>query len=96
MFAGSYIYIIDDEGNLLWLALFEIPFEQIRNWVRTESAKGRPMKEIVAELATHNDVTVLSVRDSPQTRHQKIIDSIKNAGWLKQSSTLTSPALFLQ
>ena len=58
----------------------EIPFEQIRNWVRAENAKGRLMKEIVAELATRNDVTVLSVQDSPQTRHQKIIDSIKNAG----------------
>ena len=58
----------------------EIPFEQIRNWVRAESAKGRLMKEIVAELATRNDVTVLSVQDSSQTRHQKIIDSVKNAG----------------
>ena len=38
----------------------EIPFDQIRSWVRAESAKGRLMKEIVAELATRNNVTVLS------------------------------------
>ena len=47
----------------------EIEFEQIRDWVRGESAKGRPMKEIVTELASlRNDVTVLSVRDSKENR----------------------------
>lgn len=55
-----------------------IEFEQIRDWVRGESAKGRPMKEIVTELASlRNDVTVLSVRDSQESRHQKIINSLQ-------------------
>ena len=58
----------------------EISFEQIQDWVRTESAKGRPMKEMVAELATRNDVTVLSVYDSPEVRHRKIVDSITKVG----------------
>ncbi len=35
----------------------EIPFNQIRSWVRSESAKGRNMREIVAKLASsRNDV----------------------------------------
>lgn len=55
----------------------ELPFDQIQGWVRSESAKGRPMKEIVAELASRDDVTLLSVQDSPETRQQKIVDSIK-------------------
>lgn len=56
----------------------EIEFEQIRDWVRGESAKGRPMKEIVAELASsRNDVTVLSVRDSQESRHQKIVNALE-------------------
>lgn len=55
----------------------ELKFEQIQYWVRAEYAKGRPMREIVAELATREDVTVLSVHDSPEVTHQKIIDSIK-------------------
>lgn len=58
----------------------ELPFDQIRHWVRTESAKGRPMKEIVAELASREDVTLLSVQDSPETRHQKIVDSTQKVG----------------
>lgn len=56
----------------------EISFEQIRDWVRGESAKGRPMKEIVNELASsRNDVTVLSVGDSQENRHQKIVNSLQ-------------------
>ncbi len=56
----------------------EISFEQIRDWVKGESDKGRPMKEIVAELASsRNDVTLLSVRDSQENRHQKIINSVQ-------------------
>ncbi|KJH71346.1 hypothetical protein [Aliterella atlantica] len=56
----------------------EIPFDQIRSWVRSESAKGRNMKEIVAELASsRNDVTILSVTDSPENRHQKIVGSLQ-------------------
>lgn len=58
----------------------ELSFDQIQDWVTQESAKGRPMKEIVAELATRDDVTLLSVHDSPETRHQKIIDSIQKVG----------------
>lgn len=54
----------------------EIPFEQIQDWVRTESAKNRPMKEIVAELSTRDDVTVLSAHESSEARHKKIVDSI--------------------
>lgn len=55
----------------------ELSFDQIHPWIRTESAKGRPMKEIVAELTGREDVTLLSVQDNPQTRHQQIIDSIQ-------------------
>ncbi len=56
----------------------EISFEQIRDWVRKESAKGRTMKEIVAELASsRNDITVLSVKDSQENRHQKIVNSLQ-------------------
>jgi len=56
----------------------EIPFDQIRSWVKSESAKGRTMKEIVAELASsRNDVTVLSVTDSQENRHQKIVSSLQ-------------------
>lgn len=55
----------------------DLSFDQIQHWVGAESAKGRSMKEIVAELATRDDVTLLSVHDSPETRHQKIIDSIQ-------------------
>ena len=56
----------------------EISFEQIHDWVRSESDKGRPMKEIVAELASsRNDVTLLSVGDSQENRHQKIISSLQ-------------------
>lgn len=52
----------------------KIPFDQIRSWVRSESAKGRTMKEIVAELASsRNDVLLLSVKDSQENRHQKIV-----------------------
>ncbi len=55
----------------------EISFEQIRSWVKGESAKGRPMKEIVTELASsRNDVTLLSIGDSQENRHQKIINSL--------------------
>lgn len=56
----------------------EIPFDQIRSWVRSESAKGRDMKEIVVEIASsRNDVTLLSVRDSQEHRHQKIVSSLQ-------------------
>ena len=56
----------------------EISFEQIRSWVKGESSKGRPMKEIVAELASsRNDVTLLSVGDVQENRHQKIINSLQ-------------------
>ena len=56
----------------------EIEFEQIRDWVKGESDKGRPMKEIVTELASsRNDVTLLSVGDSQENRHQKIINSLQ-------------------
>ncbi len=56
----------------------EISFEQIRSWVKDESAKGRPMKEIVTELASsRNDVTVLSVGDSQENRHQKIVNFLQ-------------------
>lgn len=56
----------------------EIPFDQICSWVRSESAKGRDMKEIVAELAiSRNDVTILSVTDSSENRHQKIVSSLQ-------------------
>lgn len=58
----------------------DIPFEQIRTWVRAEHEKGRPMKEIVAELATRDDVTLLSVRDRPEVTHQKIVNALKTAG----------------
>ncbi len=58
----------------------EISFEQIRDWVKGESAKGRPMKEIVTELASsRNDVTLLSVRDSQENRHQKIVNSLQKS-----------------
>lgn len=56
----------------------EIEFDQIRSWVKGESAKGRPMKEIVTELASlRNDVTLLSVGDSQENRHQKIVNSLQ-------------------
>lgn len=58
----------------------EIPFAQIRNWVQAESAKGRPAKEIVAELANRKDVTLLSVQDSSEVRHQKIVDTLNRVG----------------
>lgn len=58
----------------------EISFEQIRNWVKAESFKGRPMKEIVAELATRKDVTLLSVHDSSEVTHQKIVNTLKKVG----------------
>lgn len=58
----------------------EVLFEQIRNWVKAESSKGRPMKEIVAELATRKDVTLLSVHDSPEVTHQRIVSTLKNVG----------------
>ena len=57
----------------------DLPFDQIRDWVRAESTKGRSMSEIVAELATRNDVTLLSVKDTPENRHQKILKSIQQA-----------------
>ena len=58
----------------------EIEFEQIRDWVKGESAKGRPMKEIVTELAiSRNDVTLLSVGNSQEDRHQKIINSLQKS-----------------
>lgn len=53
-----------------------IPFEQIRNWIEAENEKGRSMREIVAELSTRNDVTVISVKDSPEKRHQQIVEAI--------------------
>jgi len=56
----------------------DIPIEQVRAWVKTESAKGRDMRDIVKELSTRDDVTLLSVQDSPEARHQKIVDSLKN------------------
>lgn len=56
----------------------KIPFDQIRSWVRSESAKGRTMKEIVAELASsRNDVILLSVKDNQENRHQKIVSSLQ-------------------
>lgn len=56
----------------------EIEFEQIRDWVKGESAKGRPMKEIVTELSSsRDDVTLISVGDSEENRHQKIISSLQ-------------------
>ncbi|CAA9587490.1 hypothetical protein AVDCRST_MAG81-4150 [uncultured Synechococcales cyanobacterium] len=58
----------------------EIPFEQIRTWVRAEHEKGRPMKETVTELATRDDVTLLFVKDSPEVTRQKLNDSIKAVG----------------
>ena len=58
----------------------EIPFEQIHNWVKAESAKGRSAEEIVAELATRKDVTLLSVQDSSEVRHQKIVDTLNRVG----------------
>lgn len=54
----------------------DIPFDKIRNWVRAENKKDRPMGEIVAELPTRSDVTVLVVKDSPEKRHQLITDAI--------------------
>ena len=60
------------------ISVREIEFEQIRDWVKSESDKGRPMKEIVTELASsRNDVTLLSVGDSQENRHQKIINSLQ-------------------
>ncbi|MGH2413073.1 MAG: hypothetical protein ACRDEA_05165 [Microcystaceae cyanobacterium] len=53
-----------------------IPFDQIQTWVRGQQEKGRPMREIVAQLATRNDVTVLPVKDSPEKRHQLIAEAI--------------------
>lgn len=55
----------------------DISIEEVRSWVKSESAKGRPMREIVNELVEREDVTLLSVQDSPEVRHQKIVDSIK-------------------
>lgn len=55
----------------------DLSFDEIQDWVRKESETGRPMKEIVAELATRDDVTLLSIHDRPETRHQKIVDSIQ-------------------
>ncbi len=56
----------------------EISFDEIRSWVKSESAKGRPMKEIVTELASsRNDVTLLCVGDSQENRHQKIVSSLQ-------------------
>ena len=58
----------------------EISFEQIQDWVRGESDKGRAMKEIVTELASsRNDVTLLSVRDNQENRHQKIVNSLQKS-----------------
>lgn len=54
----------------------DIPFDEIRNWVRAEKEKGRPMNEIVAELATRPDVTVLSVKDSSEKRHQLLVEAL--------------------
>lgn len=52
----------------------DIPFDNIRIWVRVEKEKGRLMRDIVSELATRNDVTVLRVKDSLETRHQLLVD----------------------
>jgi hypothetical protein len=52
----------------------DIPFDNIRIWVRVEKEKGRLMRDIVSELATLNDVTVLRVKDSLETRHQLLVD----------------------
>lgn len=53
-----------------------IPFDKIRDWIKTENAAGRPMREIVAELATRNDVTVLSSKDTSEKRHQIIVEAL--------------------
>ncbi len=55
----------------------DISIEEVRTWVKTESAKGRAMRDIVRELVEREDVTLLSVQDSPEIRHQKIVDSVK-------------------
>lgn len=56
-----------------------IPFDKIRDWIKNENETGRSMREIVAELATRNDVTVLSVKDTSEKRHQIIVEALLNA-----------------
>ncbi|PSF38872.1 hypothetical protein C7H19_02105 [Aphanothece hegewaldii CCALA 016] len=53
-----------------------IPFDKIRDWIKTENAAGRPMSEIVAELATRDDVTILSGKDSIEKRHQLLVNAL--------------------
>lgn len=56
-----------------------LPFEQIRQWMRRESAKGRSMAEITKQLATRSDVTFLSVTDTSQQRHEKIAKTVRQS-----------------
>lgn len=55
----------------------DIPFDNIRTWVRVEKEKGQLMRDIVSELATRNDVTVLRIKDSREKKHQLIVDTIQ-------------------
>jgi len=55
----------------------DISIDEVRSWVKTETAKGRPMRDIVGELVEREDITLLSVNDSPEARHQKIVDAVK-------------------
>lgn len=55
----------------------DISIDEVRSWVKNESAKGRPMRDIVKELVEREDITLLSVQDSPEERHQKIVDAVK-------------------
>lgn len=55
----------------------DISIDEVRSWVKAETAKGRPMRDIVKELVEREDITLLSVQDSPEDRHQKIVDAVK-------------------
>lgn len=55
--------------------------EQIKDYIQAELKKGRSMPEIVKEVAdTRNDFTILSVNDSPEVAHQKIVNALETAG----------------
>ena len=57
----------------------KLPFDQIRQWVHRELAKGRSMPEIIEQLATRSDVALLSVLDTQQQRHQKISETVQHS-----------------
>lgn len=59
--------------------IHKLPFDQIRQWVHRELAKGRSMPEIIEQLATRSDVALLSVLNNQQQRHQKISETVQQS-----------------